>query len=347
MTTGTSRRSSPARREADPHFGLSNDELLQMYRELVLTRRVTDRMIALQRQGRVAFFISGQGQEAAQVGTAHALKRGVDWVFPYYRDQGVCLALGMTARDLMLDLFGKADGPASHGRQMPSHFGKADLRIVSGSSPVATQTLHAVGCALASVRRGQKEVSITYLGEGSTSQGDFHEALNFAGVHKLPVIFVVENNGYAISQPQWKEMAVPNVADRAAGYGFRGSVIDGNDIMAVYQTTKWAVDEARRGHGPALIECKTYRIVPHSSSDDDRRYRTRKEVEEWSKKDPIDRFRKFLLTEKLLTDESDEQLRAAIDTEVADAVRLAEQAPDPDPRDAMKHVYAQQAVGFP
>jgi 2-oxoisovalerate dehydrogenase E1 component alpha subunit len=313
----------------------------------VLTRRVTDRMMALQRQGRVAFFISGQGQEATQVGTAHAIKAGVDWVFPYYRDQGVCIGLGMTARELMLDLFAKVEGPCSHGRQMPSHFGKAETRIVSGSSPVATQTLHAVGCALAAVRRGLKEICITYLGEGSTAQGDFHEAMNFAGVHKLPVVFVVENNGYAISEPQWKEMAVQNVADRAKGYGFRGSVVDGNDVMAVYQTTKWAADEARRGHGPALIECKTYRIVPHSSSDDDRRYRTRKEVEEWAQKDPIDRFKKYLVGASALSDEEDERLRAAIDQEVAEAVRYAEQAPDPDVKDALKHVYAHQPVGFP
>jgi 2-oxoisovalerate dehydrogenase E1 component alpha subunit len=347
MTTVEKPRRASAKRGAEPHFGLSNEQLLQMYRDMVLTRRVTDRMMALQRQGRVAFFISGQGQEATQVGTAHAIKRGVDWVFPYYRDQGVCIGLGMSARDLMLDLFAREEGPCSHGRQMPSHFGNPQLRIVSGSSPVATQTLHAVGCALASKRRGLPEVSITYLGEGSTSQGDFHEALNFAGIHKLPVIFVVENNGYAISEPQWKEMAVENVADRAKGYGFRGSTIDGNDIMAVYQTTKWAVDEARRGHGPALIECKTYRIVPHSSSDDDRRYRTRKEVEEWAKKDPIDRFRKYLMGQSILTQEDDERIRAEVDQEVSDAVRAAEQAAEPSPADALKHVYAQQPVGFP
>src|SRR5207249_2932594 len=136
------------------------------------------------------------------------------------------------------------------------------------------------------------------------------------------------------------------VADRAAGYGFRGSVVDGNDIMAVYQTTKWAVDEARRGHGPALIECKTYRIVPHSSSDDDRRYRTRKEVEEWAKKDPVDRFQKYLLGEAILTEQADEQLRASVDEEVTDAVRYAEAAPEPSVADALKHVYAQQAIGF-
>ena len=195
-------RRSAQRRGADPHIGLSDAQLLHMQYLMVLTRRLTDRMVTLQRQGRVPFVISGQGQEAAQVGTAVALKVGTDWIFPYYRDQGVCLAAGMTARDPMLDLFAKRDGPCSHGRQMPSHFGDVRYRIVSGSSPVATQTLHAVGCAFASVRRGLKEVSITYLGEGSTAQGDFHEALNFAGVHKLPVIFVVENNGYAITEPQ-------------------------------------------------------------------------------------------------------------------------------------------------
>jgi len=332
---------------ADPHFGLSDEQLLRMYALLVLTRKTTDRMVALQRQGRVPFVISGQGQEAAQVGTALALRAGTDWIFPYYRDQGVCLSLGMSVADLMLDLFAKRDGPCSHGIQMPSHFGDARYRIVSGSSPVATQCLHAVGCALASVRRGLKEVSVAYLGEGSTSQGDFHEALNFAGIYKLPVIFIVENNGYAISQPQWKEMAVQNVADRAAAYGFKGSVLDGNDLMQVYQTTKWVVEEARRGHGPHLIECKTYRIVPHSSSDDDRRYRTRTEVEEWAKRDPIDRFRTYLTDEKILTEAQDDELRRRAEREVQEAVRTAEQASDPTVKDAAKHVYAQMPTSFP
>jgi 2-oxoisovalerate dehydrogenase E1 component alpha subunit len=347
MTTTREPARRGTRRGADPHFGLSDQQLLRMYYLMVLTRRTTDRMVALQRQGRVPFFISGQGQEATQVGTAMALKIGTDWIFPYYRDQGVCIAAGMTPRDLMLDLFAKRDGPCSHGRQMPSHFGDARYRIVSGSSPVATQTLHAVGCALASVRRGLKEVSITYLGEGSTAQGDFHEAMNFAGVHKLPVIFVVENNGYAISQPQWKEMAVQNVADRAAGYGFKGSVVDGNDIMQVYQTTKWVVEEARRGHGPALLECKTYRVVPHSSADDDRRYRTRKEVEEWAKKDPIDRYKTYLIGEGILTEEKDRELRKQADDEVQEAVRYAEEAPDPTVDEGLRHVYAQEATSFP
>ena len=253
----------------------------------------------------------------------------------------------MTARDLMLDLFAKREGPCSHGIQMPSHFSHVGLRIVSLSSPVATQCLHAAGTALASVRRGLKEVSVCYLGEGSTAQGDFHEAMNFAGVHKLPVIFVIENNGYAISEPVWKEMAVQNVADRAKGYGFNGYVVDGNDVLQVYQTTKWAVDEARRGAGPALVECKTYRIVPHSSSDDDRRYRSRREVEEWAKKDPIDRFQRYLSEAGILSESQDETLRTECEAEVSEAVRYAEQAPDPVISDAQAHVFANMPVGFP
>jgi 2-oxoisovalerate dehydrogenase E1 component alpha subunit len=348
MTTASERPARRgSRRGADPHIGLSQEQLLQMYYRMVLTRRLSDRMIALQRQGRVPFVITGQGQEATQIGVGTAIQTGTDWVFPYYRDQGLCLTLGMTARDLMLDLFAKRDGPCSHGRQMPSHFGDVRFRIVSGSSPVATQTLHAVGCALASVRRGLKEVSITTLGEGSTSQGDFHEAMNFAGVHKLPVVFVIQNNGYAISEPQWKSMAVQNVADRAAGYGFKGSVVDGNDVLQVYQTAKWAIEEARRGQGPALLECKTYRIVPHSSSDDDRRYRTRKEVEEWTKKDPIDRFRQYLTAERILTEDADRDLRQKVDDEVQEAVRYAEEAPDPSVEEALRHVYAAMPTSFP
>lgn len=335
----------PSRRGAAPHFGLSDVALLDMYTKMLLTRRLADRMFALQRQGRAPFVISGQGQEACQVASAYCLKKGVDWVFPYYRDQGICLTLGMTPRQLMLNLLGKAEDPNSHGVQMPSHWSEPTLRIVSGSSPVATQTLHAAGCALASKLRKLKEVSITYLGEGSTSQGDFHEALNLAAIHKLPVVFFIENNGYAISEPQWKEMAVQNVADRGPAYGIRGQVVDGNDALAVYQTTKWAVEEARRGHGPALIEAKTYRIVPHSSDDDDRRYRSRKELEDWMKKDPIDRFRRYLMSEQILGEEEDQSIRARVDEEIQEAIRYAEAAPDPAPDSALANVYAAISSG--
>ena len=329
----------PALRGAAAHFGLGQPQLLEMYTRMVQARRIADRMFTLQRQGRAPFVISGQGQEACQVGAAFALKRGIDWLFPYYRDLGMCLTLGMTTYELFLNFFAKPSDPNSYGRQMGAHWSKRDLRIVSGSSPVTTQTLHAVGAALAAKLRKQREVCLTTLGEGSTAQGDFHEALNFASIHKLPVIFYVENNGYAISEPSWKQMAVANVADRAPAYGMRGQVVDGNDALAVYQTVKWAVDEARRGHGPALIEAKTYRIVPHSSDDDDRRYRTRAELEEWIKRDPIDRFRTYLLEAGVLTDQKVQQIEETVNAETQAAIRDAEQVPEPPPEDALRHVY--------
>ncbi len=328
------------RRGAAAHFGLSTAQLTEMYTRMVQARRIADRMLVLQRQGRAPFVISGQGQEACQVGAGFAIKRGVDWVFPYYRDLGMCLTVGMTPAELFLNFFARKDDPNSHGVQMAAHWGSKALRIVSGSSPVTTQLLHATGAALAAKLRKTKEVCITSLGEGSTAQGDFHEALNFASIHKLPVIFYVENNGYAISEASWKQMAVANVADRAPAYGMRGQVVDGNDVLAVYQTVKWAVDEARRGHGPALIEAKTYRIVPHSSDDDDRRYRTRKELEEWMKKDPIDRFRKYLAEEGLLTDQKAVEIEQQVEAEIKLAIAAAEAAPDPLPEDALLHVYA-------
>jgi 2-oxoisovalerate dehydrogenase E1 component alpha subunit len=183
-------------------------------------------------------------------------------------------------------------------------------------------------------------VTIAYLGEGGTSQGDFHEALNFASIHKLPVIFFCENNGYAISEAQWKEMAIKNVADRARAYGFRGAAVDGNDVLAVYHTTRLALEECRRGHGPKLIEAKTYRLAPHSSADDDRRYRTRAEVEEWASRDPLDRFRLYLEGEGILSDEAAGEMRARAEAEVQDAVAYAEAQPAPEPSSALDHVFA-------
>lgn len=332
-----------AERKTGPvvHLGLSHKALLDIYYKMLLARMLGERMFILHRQGKAPFAVTGQGHEACQVGSAFALRPGVDWVLPYYRDVGVVLALGMTAREIMLAFFARAADPNSGGRQMPNHWSKPELRIVSQSSVVTTQLLHAVGIAYAAKVRKQKEVAIAYCGEGATSEGDFHEALNFAGIHKLPVIFLVENNGYAITEPQAKEMAVRHVADRARAYGFRGQVVDGNDVLAVYQTTKWAVEEARRGHGPALIEAKTYRIVPHSSDDDDSRYRSRKELEAWAKKDPLDRYKRWLIGEGLLTEIQDEELRARVATEVQEAVDFAERSPLPEPESALRYVYSE------
>lgn len=329
----------PAARGAASHIGLGDDGLIDIYYKMVVSRLIGERMFILNRQGRAPFAIAGVGHEACQVGSARALRAGRDFALPYYRDIGVALTLGMTARETMLAFFARAGDPSSGGRQMPNHWSKAELRIISGSSVVGTQIPHAAGVALASKLRGEKDVTVVWFGEGATSEGDFHEGLNFAGVHKLPVVFFCENNGYAISEPQWKEMAVDNVADRAKAYGFEGMMVDGNDAMAVYQTTKWAVEETRRGRGPKLIEAKTYRIVPHSSEDDDRRYRSRKELEEWVRNDPIDRFKNYLAEDGVLTDKTEAKLREQAAAEVEDAVEYAESSPYPDVDEALRHVY--------
>jgi len=301
-------------------------------------------MWLINRQGRAPFVISCQGQEGAQVGTAAALRPGHDWVAPYYRDAGVILWFGMTARDQMLSFFARREDPNSGGRQMPGHFGSRRLHIVTGGSPVATQLLHAAGVALASKQRKEDAVTAAYFGEGAASQGDCHEAMNFAGIHKLAVIFVCENNGYAISVPQSRQMAIQNLADRAAGYGFPGVVVDGNDVLACYEVTRQAVERARGGEGPTLIEAKTYRFTAHSSDDDDKRYRQAEEVAIWRQKDPIQRYATYLRESGILTDPVEQEITERVDQQVDEATEYAEQAPDPTPDDLMTFVYKQGTV---
>lgn len=320
---------------------LSNDQLLEMFYYMLLARRLDERQWVLNRAGKIPFVISCQGQEASQVGAAYALDREKDYVCPYYRDLGVVVVFGQTARDTMMSAFAKAEDPNSGGRQMPGHYGGKKYRVVTGSSPVATQVPHAVGIALAAKMRGEQTVAFTSLGEGSTNQGDFHEACNFAGVHKLPVIFYVENNKYAISVPVSKQLGCENVADRAIGYGFPGVIVDGNDVLEVYRVFKEARERAIRGEGPTLIEAKTYRLVPHSSDDDDRSYRSREEVEEAKKKDPILKFKEYLLQEGVLTEELVNQYEERVMKEVNEATEAAEKAPYADPESALLHVYAE------
>jgi len=310
-----------------------------MYQKMLLARKLDERMWILHRQGKVAFHISGIGQEAAQVGLAFALKPGYDWVLPYYRDIGLVLSLGMQPRHLMLALFGKREDPSSGGRQMPSHFSYRPLNIVSVSSPVATNIPQAAGIALAAKLRHEDTVVVACFGEGSTSEGDFHEGLNWAGIHQLPVIFFCENNQYAISVPQTKQMAVENVADRAPAYGMPGVVVDGNDVLATYRATREAVKRARSGGGPTLLEAKTYRPVPHSSDDDDRSYRSREEVEIWKQRDPILRFEAYLEEQGLLGAELKEEALERVMTEVNDATAYAESAPYPEPEEALEPVW--------
>jgi len=336
---------------ARPSAGLSPEILLDMFWTMLLSRRLDERAWVLHRQGKIAFHISGMGHEAAQVGSAFAINRGVDFVHPYYRDLALMLALGLTPQDFMFSLFGKAGVLNGLGRQMPSHFGDHSRNIISGSSPVATQVPQAAGLAFAIVYKQklglidpadttQPRLALTSLGEGSTSQGEWHEGLNWAGVHKLPFICLVENNLYAISVPMDEQMAVSNVADRAAAYGLVGVVVDGNDVLAVYDVMKEATDRAYNGGGPTLVEAKTYRPVPHSSDDDDRSYRSREEVEAWKKKDPILRFQKFLMDETILTQAALDAYEARAKAAVDQAQAAAESAPDPAPEDALGAVYA-------
>jgi len=329
-------------KESPTDLGLSDGDLIEMYHKVVLSRAVSARMWILNRMGRAPFAITCDGHEVAQVASAFNLKPGKDWVVPYYRDMGVVLTVGMTPRDLMLGLLAKAADPSSGGRQMPSHFGHAKLRIVSGSSPVATQIPHAAGIALASKLRGEKDATIVYFGDGATSKGDFHEALNFAGVHRLPVVFFCENNGYAISVPLKKQMAIAHVSQRAAGYGFPGVTVDGNDALAVYAASKEALQRARAGEGPTLIEAVVQRLVPHSSDDDQRRYRSQEEIEAGKLADPVPLFKAYLEGQGLLTEEQNEEINKRVAKEVDDATDFAEKSPYPEPEDALTRVYGSE-----
>ncbi len=321
---------------------LAKEVQLEMYWMMLLARRLDERAWVLHRQGKIAFHISGIGQEAAQVGAAYALKRGYDWVTPYYRDLALMLCLGYSPRQFMLSLMGKREEPNSGGRQMPSHWSLRSANAVSHSAPVATQNPHAAGIGLAIKLRREDKVVLTTVGEGSTSQGEWYEAVNWTAIHQLPVVFLVENNRYAISVPQEKQMAVPSAADKACGLGLRGIAVDGTDVFAVHQAVSEAVAIARSGQGPSLIEARMYRITPHSSDDDDRTYRSREEVEEHKKNDPLTVASRILAEKGLLDEKKQAELEARARQMVDEAVQYAEQAPYPAVEEAAYPVYAEE-----
>jgi 2-oxoisovalerate dehydrogenase E1 component alpha subunit len=312
-----------------------------MYRTIVAARLCDEAAFRLNRQGKAPFVVPVSGHEGCQVGTAWALQRGRDIWLPYYRDVAVVLTAGMTPKDIFLGLFAKADDPSSGGRQMPSHWGSRRLNVISHSSPIGTQVPHAAGIAYAVKFRNEDAVVACWFGEGATSEGDWHEGLNFSGIHKLPVVWVCENNQYAISVSQKKQMGVEDVADRAAGYGFPGVVVDGNDVLACYGAMKAAVERARAGEGPTLIEAKTYRFQPHTSDDDDRTYRSREEVEEAKHHDPLLRFGTYLKERGFLDDGRIDALNAEVKVEIDAAIDEAWNAPDPDPSTLMRFLFAE------
>ncbi|MDZ4764774.1 MAG: thiamine pyrophosphate-dependent dehydrogenase E1 component subunit alpha [Chloroflexota bacterium] len=343
------------RPSGSPSSRLSESDLLDMLWTMLLCRRFDERAWLLHRQGKIVFHTSAMGHEAAQIGAIYALQRGVDYVCPYYRDLGMMVGLGWTARDLMLDAFAKHQSPSSAGRQMPNHFSDRARGVVSTSAPVTTQVVHAAGMAfaikykqrfgLADDSTPQPRLALASLGEGSTSQGDFHEALNWAGVHRLPMICLVENNGYAISVKQDAQMAITKISDRAAGYGICGVCIeDGMDLLAVYDAACEAAQRAYNGDGATLLEVKCYRLTPHSSDDDDRSYRTREEVELWKGRDPLNRFRDDLLRAGVLNQAAWAALDARARAEVDAAQAEVEALPEPPPEAAIGAVYASGEV---
>jgi len=325
---------------ADASAELPTATLREMFRFMLLARVLDERMWLLNRAGKAPFVISCQGHEAAQVGAAFALARDKDFTLPYYRGLATVLVMGMTPTEVMLSLFARASDPNSGGRQMPAHYSSRRLRIITQSSPVGTQIVHAAGVGLAEKIKGGDAVVWTSFGEGTTSQGDFHEGINLAAVHKLPVIFQCENNEYAISVPQQQQMAIASVAERAPAYGIPGVSVDGTDLLAVYEVTRRAVERARRGDGPTLLEARVVRLTAHSSDDNDRAYRSQRELTSMRRSDPVARFAAFLHEHAILSESEAQALRAELAAEVEAATVAAEAAPLPEPESLFDHVYA-------
>ncbi len=321
--------------------GLNKETLKSMYRNMLLARFMDNKMLIMLKQGKSYFHIGCSGHEAIQTAAGFSLQPGYDFAYPYYRDLAFVLQYGVTPEEVFLNFLAKEDDPSSGGRQMPNHYGHKKLRIVSQSSPTGTQFLQAVGTAMAAVKQGKDEVVYVSSGEGTTSQGDFHEAINWAAREKLPVIFVIQNNKYAISVHVSEQMAGQSVYRFTAGYeGLTRYKVDGTDFFASHRVMEEAVEKARQGQGPVLIEAETVRLLPHSSSDSQIKYRSKKELEEDQKNDPIPKLENVLLESDLFTVEELKTLREEIKKEVDQAAERAQQHPDPRPETIYDYLYA-------
>ena len=318
---------------------LTASDKLAIYRAMMTIRVLDDRMMTLQRQGRIGFYGACTGQEAAAVASAYALEK-TDWIFPGLREAGVMLMRGFPMVPYLCQIFGNS-GDVTKGRQMPSHQASRSVNQVSWSSVIGTQIPHAVGAAWAAKLKKEKTVVMAFFGDGATSSADFHVAMNFAGVFKVPVVLVCQNNHWSISIPTDKQTASESLAIKAKAYGFPGIKIDGNDALAVYATAREAVERARAGGGPTLIEAETYRMGAHSSSDDPTRYRDQKEVELWKARDPIDRMRGLLGEEKLWDAAKESALKDELLAQVNEAIKTAEALPPPERRTLFDDVYAE------
>ncbi len=305
------------------------DTLKELYRRMVIARRWETQVTALTRQGRLSTYPSARGQEACEIGTVMAMQE-TDWLFPTYRDSIAVGTRGVPTAELLSGFRGDW-----HSGWDPKKY-----RIAPQATPLATQTLHAVGLATAAKLKGDAIAAVTFIGDGATSEGDAHEAFNFAGVWQAPTVFIIQNNQFAISVPIWKQTRARMLADKAVGYGMPGYHVDGNDIAAVYAVVTEALERARSGGGPTMIECLTYRVEPHTNSDDPSRYRDAADVEVWKGRDPVTRLESYLEANDAL----DSELRTEIETEseeIAARLRDAMNAePQLDPMELFEHVYA-------
>ncbi len=321
--------------------GLNKSSLIDLYRNMITTRLMDEKMLIMLKQGKSFFHIAAGGHEAVQTAAAYAMQPGYDYAYPYYRDLGFVLQYGVSPLEIFLNFLARADDPSSGGRQMSNHYGHKKLHIVSQSSPTGTQYLQAVGTALGAIKEGRDEVVYVSSGEGTTSQGDFHEAINWASREKLPVIFLIENNKYAISVPVNEQMAGASIYKLTAGYeGLNRYKIDGTDFFESYKVLQKAIADARVGNGPALLEAETIRLFPHSSSDSQKKYRSQKELDEDKQKDPIPSFEVLLIEEGLSTWNEIDQIKKECKSEIDIAAEEAEQYGQPDPGKLLHHLYA-------
>ncbi len=320
--------------------GITTEDLVSSYTKMVLVRTTDERIWALNRQGKVPIAASCQGHEAAQLGSLLAMEKdGRCFIFPYYRDLALKMSVGLTPTQVMLSFMGRAGDPYSNGRQFPLQGADLPHNVIQISNVVAAGLTQATGYALGCKMLGDDTVVLTYFGDGASSQGETHEAMNFAGVHRLPIVFVCENNRYATSVPQRLQMAIDDISTRAAGYGFPGVTVDGMDLTASCEATREAIKRARN-EGPVLLEMKVERFMPHTTDDDDRRYRPANEVESARRRDPVVTLAAFLIEQGALTPEQVEEIEAQAARAVNEATDAAEAASLPDDSTLHDMVYA-------
>ncbi len=309
---------------------LDEKRIKEIFELMILARTFDEMALKLQREGRIGTYASIRGQEAAQVGSAYSL-RNSDWMFPGFRENAAYIVRGMPI-EMLFEYWGGDE----RGNKIPDN-----INAFTVSIPVSTQIPHAVGYAWGAKLKGDKKAVIVYFGDGGTSEGDFHEGMNFAGVFKLPIVFLCENNQWAISVPRTRQCGAETLAQKALGYGFDGIQVDGNDVFAVYKATKQALEKAYQGNGPTMIECVTYRMSDHTTSDDSSRYRDSKELQDWVKKDPIERMRKYMKKANIWSEDYEKTIQLAASEKVSKAIEKAESISVPSPVDMFTSTYGE------